>query len=99
MAGFQALRRGWFWALNDMIEKQRISGTYSSPYEPNPVELHLNPIRLCLIKNAWYLIAQPVDDDKPKTYRVARFDRLGGPRRFAARASIRHKPRSCGAVA
>jgi len=59
-----------------LIEKQRISGTYSSPYEPKPVELHLNPIRLCLIKNAWYLIAQPVDDREPRTYRIARFDRL-----------------------
>jgi predicted DNA-binding transcriptional regulator YafY len=59
-----------------LIQKQRISGTYSSQYEPKPVELHLNPIRLCLIKNAWYLIAQPVSDDKPRTYRIARFSRL-----------------------
>lgn len=59
-----------------LIQKQRIGGTYTSPYEPKPVDLHLNPIRLCLIKNAWYLIATPVGDEKPKTYRVARFDRL-----------------------
>lgn len=59
-----------------LIQKQRVSGTYSSPYELKPVELHLNPIRLCLIKNAWYLIAQPVGDEKPKTYRIARFSRL-----------------------
>lgn len=59
-----------------LIQKQRVSGTYSSPYEPKPVELHLNPIRLCLIKNAWYLIAQSVNESEPRTYRVARFDRL-----------------------
>jgi len=59
-----------------LIQKQRVGGTYSSPYESKPVELHLNPIRLCLIKNAWYLIAQPVNDSEPRTYRVARFDRL-----------------------
>jgi predicted DNA-binding transcriptional regulator YafY len=59
-----------------LIHQQRVSGTYSSPYEAKPVELYLNPIRLCLIKNAWYLIAQPVDGDGPRTYRVARFDRL-----------------------
>lgn len=59
-----------------LIQQQRINGTYTSPYEPKPVELHLNPIRLCLIKNAWYLIAQTVGDDKPRTYRIARFDRL-----------------------
>jgi predicted DNA-binding transcriptional regulator YafY len=59
-----------------LIQKQRVSGVYSSPYASKPVELQLNPIRLCLIKNAWYLIAQPVGDDEPKTYRIARFDRL-----------------------
>jgi len=60
-----------------LIEKRRIIGTYSSPYQPEPVELHLNPIRLCLVKNAWYLIARPADEGMPKTYRIARFDKLG----------------------
>jgi predicted DNA-binding transcriptional regulator YafY len=59
-----------------LVEQLRVAGTYSSPHEAHPVELHLNPIRLCLIKNAWYLIAQAVDADEPKTYRVARFSRL-----------------------
>lgn len=59
-----------------LIHKQRVTGTYSSPYESKPIELYLNPFRLCLIKNAWYLIAQPVNDREPRTYRVARFDRL-----------------------
>jgi predicted DNA-binding transcriptional regulator YafY len=59
-----------------LIQKQRICGTYSSPYESKPVELHLNPVRLCLIKNAWYLIGQSVNDNELRTYRIARFDRL-----------------------
>jgi predicted DNA-binding transcriptional regulator YafY len=59
-----------------LIQKHRIGGTYSSPYKSKPVELDLNPIRLCLIKNAWYLIAQAVNDSEPRTYRIARFDRL-----------------------
>lgn len=59
-----------------LIEKRRLAGTYSSPYQPEPVELRLNPIRLCLVKNAWYLIAKPTAEEKPKTYRIARFDRL-----------------------
>ena len=58
-----------------LIEKRRLAGTYRSPYQPEPVELRLNPIRLCLVKNAWYLIARP-DEDMPKTYRIARFDQL-----------------------
>jgi len=62
-------------AQQALIEKHRIIGTYSSPYQPEPVELHLNPVRLCLVKNAWYLIAR-LDEDMPKTYRIARFDRL-----------------------
>lgn len=58
-----------------LIERRRIAGTYSSPHEVHPVELRLNPIRLCLIKNAWYLIAQAVGGE-PKTYRVARFGKV-----------------------
>lgn len=55
-----------------LLEGRQIAGTYSSPHEASPVELRLNPIRLCLIKNAWYLIAQEVGGE-PKTYRAARF--------------------------
>ncbi len=59
---------------NALIQKKQITGRYSSPYEHTPVDLHLNPIRLCLVKNAWYLIGTPADGDEPRTYRVARFD-------------------------
>ena len=57
-----------------LIQKKQIKGQYRSPYEPTSVELHLNPIRLCLVKNAWYLIGLPVKEAKPRTYRIARFE-------------------------
>jgi predicted DNA-binding transcriptional regulator YafY len=59
-----------------LIQRKQIKGSYSSPYEDNTVSLDLNPIRLCLIKNAWYLVGTPVDADEPRTYRVARFHTL-----------------------
>lgn len=58
-----------------LIEKKFIFGTYSSPYETTSIQIRLTPIRLCLIKNAWYLIAQAAND-QPRTYRVARFETL-----------------------
>jgi predicted DNA-binding transcriptional regulator YafY len=57
-----------------LIHKKQIKGQYRSPYEPTAVELHLNPFRLCLVKNAWYLIGQPVSESEPRTYRIARFE-------------------------
>jgi len=59
-----------------LINKLRVNGIYRSPYIPRPIEVRLDPMRLCLVKNAWYLIAKKPDDDLPKTYRIARFERL-----------------------
>ncbi len=61
------------WAL---VKRKQLSGTYRSPHEPDEVKLHLHPYRLCLIKQAWYLIARPDGDAAPRTYRVARFKTL-----------------------
>ncbi|OWK34127.1 Transcriptional regulator, DeoR family [Fimbriiglobus ruber] len=61
------------WAL---IKRKQLVGTYRSPHEPNEVTLHLHPYRLCLVKQAWYLIARPATDDAVRTYRVARFKTL-----------------------
>lgn len=58
------------WAL---IERRQLAGTYKSPYQAQPIELKLHPIRLCLTGQAWYLIARPTDSIEPRTYRVARF--------------------------
>jgi predicted DNA-binding transcriptional regulator YafY len=59
-----------------LIQRKQVSGHYESPYEPKPATHRLNPIRLCLIKSAWYLIARSTDSLEPRTYRVARFKTL-----------------------
>ena len=61
------------WAL---VRVRKLTGTYASPYEPKPKRLDLHPYRLCLVKQAWYLIARPEKSDGPRTYRVARFRTL-----------------------
>ena len=59
-----------------LLQRKQVSGRYESPYEAKSATLRLSPIRLCLIKSAWYLIARPTDSTEPKTYRVARFKTL-----------------------
>lgn len=61
------------WAL---IQRKRLLGHYQSPYQAKPVTLRLHPYRLCLVKQAWYLIARLTDESGPKTYRIARFKML-----------------------
>jgi predicted DNA-binding transcriptional regulator YafY len=61
------------WAL---IKKKQVTGQYVTPYQEKPVKLTLHPYRLCFAGQAWYLIARPVDEKQPKTYRVARFQSL-----------------------
>ncbi len=61
------------WAL---LRKKMLTGKYRSPYEPAPVTLKLHPYRLALVKQAWYLIARPDDQDQPRTFRIVRFQTL-----------------------
>ncbi len=61
------------WAL---IQGRRLTGTYASPYESRPKRLELHPYRLCLVNQAWYLIARPELSDQPRTYRITRFKNL-----------------------
>jgi predicted DNA-binding transcriptional regulator YafY len=61
------------WAL---IDGKCLEGTYASPYQAAEKRLVLHPYRLCLVKQAWYLIARPDGLDHPVTYRVARFRAL-----------------------
>ncbi len=56
-----------------LVERHALEGTYSSPYQTSEKTILLHPIRLCLVKQAWYLIARPDGSSRPKTYRVARF--------------------------
>src|SRR5690606_12097886 len=56
-----------------LLHGKQIGGHYESPYESAPVKLRLHPYRLCLLKNAWYIVGHPADEAEPRTYRVARF--------------------------
>ena len=66
-----------------LLQGKQISGLYESPYEPTSVRLKLHPYRLCLIKNAWYVIGTMADEKVPKTFRVARFKTLRMQLEFA----------------
>ena len=59
-----------------LIRSMRLTGHYLSPYDPKPRPLDLHPYRLCLARQAWYLIARPEESDHPRTYRVARFQAM-----------------------
>ena len=61
------------WAL---IDRKCLDGSYASPYQSAEKRLVLHPYRLCLVKQAWYLIARPEGSNHPVTYRVARFRSL-----------------------
>jgi predicted DNA-binding transcriptional regulator YafY len=61
------------WAL---IERKCLEGSYASPYQVGERHLLLLPYRLCLVRQAWYLIARPEGALDPSTYRVARFRSL-----------------------
>ncbi len=61
------------WAL---LRRKQLAGVYASPYQATPLKLTLNPLRLCLVQQAWYLIARPTTEQSAKTYRVARFKSL-----------------------
>ena len=61
------------WSLT---QGRKLTGTYASPYEEKPKRLDLHPYRLCLVRQAWYLVARPEPTDQPQTYRVTRFQTL-----------------------
>lgn len=63
-------------AQQALLHRRRLIGHYESPYESSPVKLNLIPFRLCLIKQAWYLIGMNQGDTAPKTFRIARFKSL-----------------------
>jgi predicted DNA-binding transcriptional regulator YafY len=59
-----------------LIHGKQLTGRYASPYQPQAVQITLYPYRLCLIKQAWYLIGHPAEAAQPRTYRIARFQTL-----------------------
>ncbi len=68
-----------------LVQKCALEGIYASPHRPGENTVLLHPIRLCLLKQAWYLIARPDGTDHPVTYRVARFRSL---RRLDLRSDV-----------
>lgn len=59
-----------------LIHRKKLSGLYRTPYAQEPLSLTLEPIRLCLIKQAWYLIARKEGEAAPKAFRIMRFPSL-----------------------
>lgn len=59
-----------------LLHQRQLTGNYESPYESKPVRIVMHPYRLCLIKQAWYVIGRIDGEDSPKTFRVARFKTL-----------------------
>ena len=72
-SGHQETIRKVQWAL---LKAKQVRGQYVSPYLTKPARLTLHPYRLCLVRQAWYLIARAAKDDEPKTYRIPRFRTL-----------------------
>jgi len=59
-----------------LLQGNQIRGKYRSLYQDKLVDLTLHPYRLCLVQQAWYLIARSTTQIEPRTYRVARFQTL-----------------------
>lgn len=63
-------------AQNALLGGTMLTGTYYTPHEPGPVTWTLHPCRVALVKQAWYLIARPDSEDRPRTFRMLRFREL-----------------------
>lgn len=59
-----------------LINRKKLTGLYRTPYAPETLSLTLEPIRLCLVKQAWYLIARKEEEITPKAFRIMRFQTL-----------------------
>lgn len=59
-----------------LLQGKQVTGLYESPYESTPVKLVVHPYRLCLIKQAWYIVGHIDGEETPKTFRLARFKTL-----------------------
>ncbi len=68
-----------------LLGSNQLTGTYVSPYEDAPAKLTIHPYRLCLVKQAWYVIGHVDGESTPKTFRVARFKSLRQTMAVAAR--------------
>lgn len=66
-----------------LIERKQLRGTYRSPYSKKAWRVTLHPYRLCLARQAWYLIARAEGEPVPRNLRVVRFRSLAVIERVA----------------
>lgn len=59
-----------------LLGLNQVTGVYESPYEDSPIKLTIHPYRLCLVKQAWYVIGHIEGETRAKTFRAARFKSL-----------------------
>lgn len=67
-----------------LLKTQQVSGNYESPYESKSLKLTIHPYRLCLVKQAWYVVGNIDGEKEVKTFRVARFKSLRALERVAS---------------
>ncbi|MGH7139875.1 MAG: helix-turn-helix transcriptional regulator [Pirellulales bacterium] len=56
-----------------LVEGKQLRGSYRSPYSSKLWRVTLHPYRLCLARQAWYLIARPEGEATARNLRVVRF--------------------------
>ncbi|OYV83273.1 MAG: hypothetical protein B7Z73_16245, partial [Planctomycetia bacterium 21-64-5] len=56
-----------------LVERKQLRGSYRSPSSEKPWRVTLHPYRLCLARQAWYLIARAEGETAPRNLRVVRF--------------------------
>ncbi len=59
-----------------LVQGHQLQGTYRTPYQKRAKRLRLHPYRLCLINQAWYLIAREHNGVQAVCLRIARFKSL-----------------------
>lgn len=59
-----------------LLKRQQVAGQYRSPHQKKAVKVSLQPRRIFLAGQAWYLAAHDNKDEKTKLYRIARFQSL-----------------------
>ena len=59
-----------------LLKAQQVEGRYETPHQRKAVKVSLQPRRIFLAGQAWYLAAHDNKDSQTKLYRVARFKSL-----------------------
>lgn len=68
-----------------LLGSNQVTGVYESPYENSPIKLTIHPYRLCLVKQAWYVIGHIEGETQTKIFRAARFTSLRQTQAIAER--------------